>query len=673
MTNNHGEMPIDAESNWTKVTAYAAKNKELQAHRSKEKEESNQIGAQEEKNEGSGTKTNAPRRIDSNYVTRINFKVIPEKNSKTLSVFNSIRRILAAARETDPSARIVATDKDGNETTFTGERTHGFPLNEEDIRTFTNQFVEEPRMTARNELVGLITMRSNTNFRAIKKSPAVQQGLNEQPRIFLTPNYLSVVTPVLVGFFINHYPRPDMPETFQTRIDDFIRSYDPEIQYQVDYGPIWARSRKMSVFKVMTSLANKESLRTIMGYYENIENEDEYVCATEFFSLSDEEKVKMIMHQVEFCTNNKSIFIHGIKDIQVPLRIDANDQDKEGHELLVDWIHRRPTSYGNKMFSRVYQASNGTVELLTKVEYHKDAIDWARLSTSEIAKELNDESMKAVFKNVQDAMDKMAVQPDWKPHTLGNRIQSLKEPATIKKQVKRRQVAISYGVENTTEDKKKTQTSNQKWNDKTKTLQEEKANAKAAEEQRGETKANPITPNKWNPPENTITATATTQGDECDEATNKNIPKFGHNKYKAAAALQASKMQKLEEGMENMLKLQRESKEEFKTFKDETVQRVTECVAAINTHTAQAKKDKKDTDNKLAQFRKSLALFDSMMAQSQQEQESPPRKISRPTLPPEGDHMETTEDDDDDSYATINSQNQAPRSDDEMNAVAGGN
>jgi hypothetical protein len=54
-----------------------------------------------------------------------------------------------------------------------------------------------------------------------------------------------------------------------------------------------------------------------------------------------------------------------------------------------------------------------------------EAIDWARLSTSKIAKELNVESMKAVVMNVKDAMDKMAVQPDWKPHTLGNRIEQL--------------------------------------------------------------------------------------------------------------------------------------------------------------------------------------------------------------------------------------------------------
>jgi hypothetical protein len=87
----------------------------------------------------------------------------------------------------------------------------------------------------------------------------------------------------------------------------------------------------MSVFKVMTSLANKEDLRTIMGYYENTEDGNEYVCAAEFFSLNDKAKVKMIMHQVEFCTETKSIFIIRIKDINVPLRLEANDQDQEGN------------------------------------------------------------------------------------------------------------------------------------------------------------------------------------------------------------------------------------------------------------------------------------------------------------------------------------------------------
>jgi hypothetical protein len=84
------------------------------------------------------------------------------------------------------------------------------------------------------------------------------------------------------------------------------------------------------------------------------------------------------------------------------------------------------------MFSRVYQAQNGSVELYSLTKNHKGAIDWARLSTSEIAKEVSDKSMKEIFLDHQDALDKMAVQPDWKPYTLAKQIEQLATPETAK-------------------------------------------------------------------------------------------------------------------------------------------------------------------------------------------------------------------------------------------------
>jgi hypothetical protein len=59
---------------------------------------------------------------NSNYDTRINFKVIPNKNTKTLSVLYSIIRILAAMKAINWTTRILATDKDRNETDFKGEQ-----------------------------------------------------------------------------------------------------------------------------------------------------------------------------------------------------------------------------------------------------------------------------------------------------------------------------------------------------------------------------------------------------------------------------------------------------------------------------------------------------------------------------------------------------------------------
>jgi hypothetical protein len=156
-----------------------------------------------------------------------------------------------------------------------------------------------------------------------------------------------------------------------------------------------------------------------MNYHENYENVDKYVCAAECFSLTDKEKAKMIMHQVDFCNKTKSLLIHGIKDIYVPLHIDAADGDKEEKWQVAKWLNGRLTSYGKKMFTRLYQACNGTVELYVETVHHNEAMDWACPSTSKIAKALNDKSMEEVFANPQDAYDKLAVHPEWKSHTLG--------------------------------------------------------------------------------------------------------------------------------------------------------------------------------------------------------------------------------------------------------------
>jgi hypothetical protein len=192
MTTHHGDPPLDAEANWTKETTYAAKNKEPTTKTGKDNEKNTQIEAQEDKNEASGTGTNAPRRNDSNYVTRINFKVIPDKNTKTLSVIHSINRILAATKAIDSTTRIIATDKDSNETEYIGAGQPNMPRNQVEARAYINQFVEEPRMTTRSELVGLITMRSYVSFRAIKKSPAVQQEATER----ISENILNAELPV---------------------------------------------------------------------------------------------------------------------------------------------------------------------------------------------------------------------------------------------------------------------------------------------------------------------------------------------------------------------------------------------------------------------------------------------------------------------------------------------
>jgi hypothetical protein len=332
------------------------------------------------------------------------------------------------------------------------------------------------------------------------------------------------------------------------------------------------------------------------------------------------------------------------------------------------------------MFTRVYQAENGTVEMYVESGQHKEAMDWARLSTSEIAKELNDTSMEEVFVNPKDAYDKYAIQPEWKPHTLGKRIEQYNPPEiTQKKYVRKQPVALSYGIENTKDEPKKTKANYQKRNDKEQSKEAATTTNAVSPEKEIEQpqKPRPTAPvKKWGPPPETITMTAT-QSEEESTITPSNLPKFGHNKYKVAAAAQDKRMQNIEESMKAMLTLQRETKtemEKFKTFQGETIETVHSIMEAVEEQGIEAKKSQKETDAKLKQFRSALALFDGMMNNHQGRNESPRRKNPRPTIPPEDNDMNIAEQSDtEDSFASIHSTTTAPKSDDEMTVAAGGN
>jgi hypothetical protein len=103
---------------------------------------------------------------------------------------------------------------------------------------------------------------------------------------------------------------------------------------------------------------------------------------------------------------------------------------------------------------------------------------------------------------------------------------------------------------------------------------------------------------------------------------------------------------------------------------------LTMIIEECNTNWKQIVADKEETNDTLRIFRECLARLDQAMDKPKSNQ-SPRRKIARPTKPPEQTNMSVTENSDDKSFGSIQShhtpQNNAPRSDVEMKDVAGGN
>ena len=583
----------------------------------------------------------APLKAGSTFITRINIKVIPQKITTALSVIYNVIRIMTAISAADNFARIIAIDHEGNEIEFFGAKTP--PPDNKDTQEFIKQFIEEPRITNRNELVGLITLRSEIDLREIKKHPATQQKLNELPRIFLTQNTLSEVTPVLVGFFVNHYPRPDKPEAFAGYIESFIESRDDTIEHQIDYGPIWAKNKKMTVHKLMTTKDSKEALRAIMSEHISDINHVQYICASEYYSLNDEDKTKIVATQLEFMNTTRSIFITGIKTVLCNLRLDTTDKDQEDinageDEDLAMYLTNRETGAGELMFTRIHEAFNGLVELYVKPEHHKEAIDWARLATSEIAKELSDRSMREIFIDVEDANNQLATNPDWKPHTLSQRVEHL-NPSELPLRARRRPpVAITYATSNAEKADEKKKDTRIKNNRRQKTLPKDPTTTASTVLQ--------STKQEW------IIASTVAKQSPGIEPKPKEALKLGVNKYKIATALQDQRMDNLEaavaaiekastlykddarittieQNIASIAKFQRNTAEAIKQVEQgqgETKAFVRELTEKVKYNKKQADEDHKIMTDAMKLFHDNLVQSQTMINALQRVSESPTRK-----------------------------------------------
>ena len=446
---DHGNLPADADEEWTAVGGNTPKKTNAQCKQGQSTKKSSQNDPELGENQTTIIATTTPRRNESLHIIRINFKVIPTKAIKNLSVPDSISRIIASIKAADKSARLIATDEHGNEIEFHGgaDITKDRGVNQD----YVNQFIEQPKINKSNELTGLVILRSEAPFEDIKKNQISKRELNEEPRIFLTANYLNVVTPTAVGFFINTIPRPDKPEVFSKRLERFMEDNNGNIKFQLEHGPIWAPNHRVSVIKLMAAYEDKEAIRSIMEHYDSSPNNDTYVCMTEFGSLADEQKIKVIRCQMEYASNNRSIFITGFKAIYCEMRTGADpDQDPDGLDTVAYWIFNRTTSHGQKMFTRVYSATDGHVELHVQKHNFKEANDWARLATSQVAGQLNDESIAKVFIDPDEAMCAYSIAPDWKPHSLAAKVAALAEPQIVQQQRRRRDtVNMDYAKENT--------------------------------------------------------------------------------------------------------------------------------------------------------------------------------------------------------------------------------
>ena len=145
---DHGKTPLTTAADWTEVGRNKPNNQAAlanQGHSSKKSTQNYQAIGEIDQSASTG---HSPKRNESLYITRINFRVIPTRDLKTISVYESICRIIAAIKAADPNARLTACYENGDEIELHGSK--DLKGNAEDNQATVNQFIEEPKINKSN-------------------------------------------------------------------------------------------------------------------------------------------------------------------------------------------------------------------------------------------------------------------------------------------------------------------------------------------------------------------------------------------------------------------------------------------------------------------------------------------------------------------------------------------
>ena len=260
---------------------------------------------------------NTPTSAKSLYLTRANVTVRLPKNIETLSANQTMVRIITIIKKADAKARIIAQDNDGNETEFDEKQTSALVENEANQQN-SEKYFQAMVITKRSEATGVISIRSEISLKAVMKHPLVRQGLNEEPKIYIRPNYLDCWYPTMVGFFTNVSPRADYPEVFERRMEA-LTQYDDGRQfpkYQLEHGMIHAKNMRCTVIKILAGTQeDKEAIRKYFKENEDYLQGDEFIPETEFYSAPIETRMKIIDRQAKYGNGNRTVFIKGFRDI----------------------------------------------------------------------------------------------------------------------------------------------------------------------------------------------------------------------------------------------------------------------------------------------------------------------------------------------------------------------
>lgn len=285
------------------------------------------------------------------------------------------------------------------------------------------KYIDNPRAMKTGSFYANIVVHCDFEIHELKKNAKFRQWITNE-RIHLEYYPLRAATPMNVGFLYNIIPRDDTLKIQCGRLRNMLPEGCPD--FHLVKQPLYMGKTKTMVLVMKADEPNIPLLAQLMNAVNKKRADIEYYPWDSYLALNRLQRLTIINSQNKFTSSFRTLMIHGFADDDddIPMHyLEDNEENMQEDRAIspmetigvTQYLRTVPRSgKGTLLFAYVFPPILGIREVLVTHANAAEAASYVRVATGELAREMNQDAIKLVFRKPEAAVEAMK-QDKWMP------------------------------------------------------------------------------------------------------------------------------------------------------------------------------------------------------------------------------------------------------------------
>jgi hypothetical protein len=374
------------------------------------------------------------------YVIPMSITVTAKKNKRSWIKDSRIMvAVLQAMQNVYPDTYISPAQDDKTAPTII--KADDVPLEGHKIR----QYLVTPVSQKLNKFHGKLFMLTNHTMKEYKMNREFLEYLRDED-IILEMNDLDDINPSQVGFLEHVVADYETLEMHSKRLIVLLPEVHPKFQLHIN--TLYAQTGlKTRVIMIKSDEAHVDHLRLMLEDLHN-KNRIKFFPMNEYQSCKPGQKLTIVSRIIKWTGKVRNLLIPGFidNDDDIPMVFNKTEGVEEPlnsvgvTEFLATKVK---AGDGKNLFDHVYPPCDGIREVLFQLHQYAQAEAYVKVAHGELARNMDIEAMKLVFREPEKALTQATLQTTWTPHVRATEIQEMEIKAKGKYQPKRLREEVS--------------------------------------------------------------------------------------------------------------------------------------------------------------------------------------------------------------------------------------